>query len=377
LLISLSNQKTDAKIRKIIIDVTTKLCILENKGEVHLSLISDFEHPLLTSREFQEKQTHFIYEYDDLESLLQSSWFIYSTMIIVANPVVCTFEIKPSPHYIKTPSPKYFKISLNPKKEATETITIVQLNQIVSEINGSPFEYQEDIIINTFLTINDLPKKVDGDLILKKHKRTFNLLQQPPFFQGFELRLIDSFIGFAIFATEKIPKDSIIGFYTGIKKIEEPGSPSLYIFSQSKDILNLITDAQDSGNFTRFINHAPDASPDPQWKPLLANIDTFSKLVNGTEIVMYITKSDIEVGDQLLIDYGKKYFIHRKEIYFNNEGEYFNEKKKRIKPKNHSLDMMWVLAHAGVKKAQSHLTIRYLSVFLIILVVIVLINALG
>jgi hypothetical protein len=105
-----------------------------------------------------------------------------------------------------------------------------------------------------------------------------------------------------------IPKNTFIGFYSGRYMIqkEEDINPSAYLWtvaSFQRKIKGVETtcyldiDAQDTGNFTRFINH----SNHPNVKVTVVTKNSLPQRA-------YYTCAEILPGEQLLVKYGKEYW---------------------------------------------------------------------
>lgn len=135
-------------------------------------------------------------------------------------------------------------------------------------------------------------------------------------------------------------------------------------------------DAIAHGNITRFINHAPNDKPKSSTASLLeANVETQYGSSNGIHVVLYVARKDILPGEQLLIDYGQKYFDTRPLILFKTNGQLVNSRKKLFfwRHSQNKLNYLKIMADHGVKKAQHYMRIR---IFIIVFIIILLMNAL-
>jgi len=150
-------------------------------------------------------------------------------------------------------------------------------------------------------------------------------------FKKFELRFINNYIGFGLYAREAIKKSSIVCLYFGEKKI----SPIIksYSFHPKMDSLNMFVDAINHGNIARFINHAPNSETiiDSQTNTnfLNANLNSRSHSIFGIEVVVFYALRNISKGEQLLTNYGQTYFEYEP-FMFKKNGDLVNENNKKI-----------------------------------------------
>lgn len=124
-------------------------------------------------------------------------------------------------------------------------------------------------------------------------------------------------MGIGVFATSRIPKNTHIGLYTGDLtnltagtgltdlQVAYSAQPSWAITDTGGEKVNI--DASERGNWTRFINHA--------CAPLTNCAFSQRTVACGTQLVHSIrTTKDIDVGDQLFLDYGRAYFRQGRRI---------------------------------------------------------------
>ena len=120
--------------------------------------------------------------------------------------------------------------------------------------------------------------------------------------EGIEVRILPSSHLLSgqkgVFATKKFSKYNIIGEYTGLinfkKNIKQT---NLYLFNLNNDV---IIDAKDFGNELRFINSYLNIRDSP-------NLSAQYSFIGGYPRVLYICIKDIEIGEELLVDYGDSY----------------------------------------------------------------------
>ena len=101
-----------------------------------------------------------------------------------------------------------------------------------------------------------------------------------------------------LFATKAFSQYDVIGDYTGvIRNKDSPDSDNRYLFNLVDD---LVIDARDYGNELRFINSNMNISDEP-------NVTSTVSYIDGLPRVLYICTNDIEVGEEMVIDYGDDY----------------------------------------------------------------------
>ena len=120
-----------------------------------------------------------------------------------------------------------------------------------------------------------------------------------------EIQHIDSLVGFGVFATQTIPGLSYIGEYVGVvrEKTRKPDQSNDYVFRYlggRSFFKSFVIDAEEKGNFTRFINHSDEPNLTSRWL-----------IHDGVYHVIFFSNTRIEKGDQLTYDYGPYYWTKR------------------------------------------------------------------
>ena len=111
------------------------------------------------------------------------------------------------------------------------------------------------------------------------------------------IRLIDSQVGYGVFAEKKIAPCSFIGEYTGVirqrkpKQVREKRYSLRYGVWEGKK--NFVIDAEERGNFTRFLNHSPKG-----------NLGLQAVYWRGIPRMIFVSLKEIGEGEQLTFDYG-------------------------------------------------------------------------
>ena len=383
--ITLTNQDPQSLDKDVRINLSTGICTLANKKKIKLKHFLNeysFSHPLLAEPRPKTTEKIFHYEYDDLESMYRSGIFVYATLLHVEQPHMCQFRINPSPLFQRQPIAKNIYFSMNGRKTAKESIHINQFEAIIQQLKNNTFAFSEDSIIDTLLTIENLPRSVNGDLLFKTQenisKEELNTLLQPLHnMNDYELRFISPTIGFGVFSRVAIEKDKILFLYSGIKTY--PQKSTQYLFIAKKDCLNLDLDAGFQGNIARFVNHAPDRKKNTRHElqmPLLeANLISNTITFHGIETIAYISNRAIEKGEQLLVDYGSWYFMDKAMHRFKTNGDVVDANNKPIRDTTQArLAVKRVMANHGIKEAQHYLTFRMLSIIGITALLISILN---
>lgn len=371
--ISLTNKNPDSNDHSVTINLNSGVCSFPDKREVPLCEFikqEDFVHPLL-SEPFVHSADHvYLYEYDNITQLFYSAVFVYKTLLHADNPNLCVFKIQPSCQFKQNKVPDDLYFSIDGMKPATELISVVQLNEIVSTLMRDSFEYSEDFVINDTFTVDQLPSSVNGDLFYPDKEPFYEIFEHTANLSRLELRYINPVIGFGVFCREPIKAGEFLGIYTGVKQVNLP-SVLNYSYRQNGDSLSMILDGRNYGNITRFINHAP--NPDKNAPSADSSNQLFSNskcsiyIINGLSFMVYLTTRDVMPGEQLLVDYGSAYFQKSTPILFKSNGRPVNRYNRMS---NKKLGHLRVMAHHGVVKAQRYLQLR--MVFIITLIFILM-----
>ncbi|WP_375793881.1 SET domain-containing protein [Chlamydia sp. 12-01] len=117
---------------------------------------------------------------------------------------------------------------------------------------------------------------------------------------------VNSYIGYGVFARERIPAWTYIGEYTGILRRRQAiwmdENDYCFRYPLSSWLWRYFTiDSGRQGNFTRFINHSD--------KP---NVEAIGVFQDGLFHVIIRTIQAIEAGEELCYHYGPLYWKHRK-----------------------------------------------------------------
>jgi hypothetical protein len=364
--ITLTNNNLNSKDLNVSINLNVGRCTFPDGRRISLKQLTqqtDFTHPLLSKPFTLNNDNLYHYEYDNVQELFEASVFVYTILLHVDNPYLCTFKINPSKNFQTYDRTDDLYFSINSNKTAVDTISIEQLNSIVCEMLRINFKFSENLVINDSFTFEDLPSSVNGDNLFTVQDYLYDILNNPGDLSRFEVRYIDPKIGFGVFSRTVINTDDIVGVYTGVKTIHHPDSLN-FAFKPEQDCLSMFLDAKYYGNITRFINHAPDPDKDHEVlessRGLIANILGSIYYFNGISIIVFIAKRDILPGQQLLVDYGSAYFKNCVPSRFKSRKRFFDYfnifSKTRLK-------QIRILANHGVQKAQIYFNLRLIYIF--------------
>lgn len=371
--ITLSNQAEQSKVKKVTLDLDKGLCFLNKSEGIALSELSalSFEHPLLSHPILSLKEGVYQYVYDDYEGLFATSKWVYATLIHAKEPVECRFKVAPSKNYLRLKKQYKFFLSMDYRKPATELMDVGQLNQVITQLSETPFHYQDTLVIDQSFSFADLPKEVNGDELFYTDSGIEQILFHPEHLAKFEIRYINRYIGFGIFARKKIDKEELLGIYCGMKEIKQPAACAYYFLPHS-DNLHMGTDAKNYGNFTRFINHAPTQG---KGQTRTANLITSIYKQNGMLTIVFKALRAIEKNEQLFIDYGEQMVEKLSPLLFNERSESLDVHNNVIKETfSQRSSMLRAMFRAGIKSAFFPLYKRVLFTVLLVVFLLLLVN---
>lgn len=356
--ITLNNVSRDSAYKQAIIDIATGTCTVDDGDEIEARLLTskmDFSHPLLTQPTLHSSNHTYLYQYDDFDGLIDVAKFTYATLIHADNPLKCKFKIRPSKKFLQLKQPYQIPFSIDSKKEASELLSVEQFNSLISRFNGFSFQYQDTVLLEQVITVQDLPPAINGDLLYQTNQDIAEFCKQADNIRKYEIRYINRFIGFGVFAREDIKQGENISCYCGVKTGNKNTFKG-YAYKQ-KDAFNMLIDAMHYGNFARFINHAPYANQTLQIKSSSDVLE--SNLVNqvhglyGYNVVIYVAKRDIKKGEQLLANYGKHYFTSDGEYYIRQDGQVIDAANQIIKEsRQQRRQALKIMSNYGIKQAQ-------------------------
>lgn len=116
------------------------------------------------------------------------------------------------------------------------------------------------------------------------------------------IRLIDTAIGFGVFANRDLKEGELVGEYAGLVARSDSVSERTYCYEypplkSGNEVIPLTIDARTMGNQTRFINHA------------IQEVITHAfEFFNGHWRVVFSLNCDVFEGQQLLMNYGTGYW---------------------------------------------------------------------
>lgn len=117
----------------------------------------------------------------------------------------------------------------------------------------------------------------------------------------FTIEKINTHLGYGLFAKEKILKGRYLGEYTGIVRThtkKDKKNPFLVLYPiRYKWFKTLVIDGSTFGNHTRFMNHSKNS-----------NAEMVSLIYQKVPRMIFIASQNIEIGSQIMMDYGRLYF---------------------------------------------------------------------
>ncbi len=369
--VSLTNQNPESSCKQAIIDIATGMCVVDDGGEIPVRLLknrNDFVHPLLTHPVPGSSSHLYSCKYEDLQGLLDIAKCVYATLIQVENPLDCKFHIAPSPKFLQLKTRYQIPFSIDHKKPAGELISPEQLNVMISRLAGYTFEYRDTVFLEETLQVCDLPDMVDGDSLYRDNPEILQFCKQADDFGKVELRYINHFTGFGVFARKELCQGEKIAWYCGYK------SPPLsddnrYVFGRRNDVFNRRMDARQNGSISRFINHAPDkidaSCKTPCAGIIAANLKHSIDNVQGMDIIVLVAKRDILKGEQLFYDYGLNYFRDTDKVFlFKRNGTLIDCDQKKIRDsRRQRRAILREMSYCGVRHAQREIFRRPAIIF--------------
>lgn len=363
--ITLTNHNPNSQDLEATIHLHRRICSFPDNREMSLSDFlqqSDFKHPLLTKPKTLNDDAAYHYEFENDRSLFGLPGFVYQTLLYTDEPARCTFQINPAQNFQYQQCEESIHFSIDSTKPAKETISIKQLNAIVSEVAQFKFAYSDDLTMYDTFGLHDLPLTVNADTLFIGQEHLYELLENPSDLSRFELRYINPVMGFGVYSRTLIKADELVGVYTGVK-INRNQERLNYCFLPAEDCFNMCLDAKYYGNITRFVNHAPDPEKEDAVREStlgqIANLDHSTHYLHGISIIVYRAKRDIEPGEQLLIDYGSSYFVDIKPTRFKAKNRQVNFLKFFAYT---NLPHIKIMASNGVKSAQAYIYQRLLLI---------------
>ena len=119
-----------------------------------------------------------------------------------------------------------------------------------------------------------------------------------------EIKKVNPLVGLGVYATKIIPELGFIGEYTGVVRKRQRRKDTLndYVFGYviGPHETPWVIDAEEKGNFTRFINHSYEPNLTSRWI-----------ISEGVGHIIFFANRTIMPGEQLTYDYGPNYWIKR------------------------------------------------------------------
>ena len=359
-LLILRNHNSDAELQQVTFDLKTGHFVTDTKQIISQNDLDrlDFSHPILQESPLVETQENrYSYLYNNDEEFYLALRYAYATLIQAKNPNLCSIELKPSREFWN--QLKHYKIyfSADAKKTASQQLSTVQLNTMITKLSNKSFQYCNHVFIDRALTWVDFVKEMDADtLYMSTPPHPPVGVEHQASLDRFEIRFINTEIGYGVFARTSIKQGDLIAQYCGkidSKKLKFKN----YCYGTNKTRgYNLLLDGCCFGNISRFVNHAPklESQLPPPAGCLDANLYSESQLKYGNSLQMMLANRDIAPGEQLLVSYGQEYFKEARKMFYlkkNGNGMDINQLPVKNNPlvfKNH----LSMFAYYGNRRAQ-------------------------
>ena len=368
--LSFTNQNSDGINRYVSINLESGQCRFPDDREIKLKDFlkdKDFHHPLLAEPKQYSADDRYHYEYHNIDELVRCTIYVYVSLLHAKNPHLCQFKLSPSASFEQSMvTNKHIYFSTHAHDSAEQSLSLIKLEALVSQLSHIPFKFSDTMVIDAEFMMKDLPLSVDADCLYKADETILAILKKSWELSLYELRYIDSSVGFGVFCREDLKVGHVISWYSGRKQIKQPAIP-YYMYRYQDDCLSLYTDARLHGNITRFINHAPKENDKTNSHFLEANVKGSNHYVNGIHVVVYTTTKEVLKGEQLLVDYGPDFFAKRPITRFKKNGKAISGNKKlflNIRQKN--LNHLRVMAEHGILSAQRYLCLRTVGISVVI-----------
>ncbi len=212
---------------------------------------------------------------------------------------------------IKSPS-----ILVNNKKKKYETIE--QIKELFNKLNveySNHSKFDKECQIFKKINKSDFSHYLKNKDYYDKLTQKYDLFVKSGYIAPVYIKWVNDQIGYGCFASTDIPQGNLIAEYVGeiipknkiASKIWSWKYPCKGTFSK-KFPKNISINAFKFGNETRFINHGVDS------KRNLPNCTIEFAYTNGAWRILYVAKRYINKDEELLVDYGLRYWRKRELI---------------------------------------------------------------
>lgn len=327
-----------------------------------------FQHPLLQTEIADKIDGVYCIQYADLDELAFVGRKFYATLIRKGKQATKIRIQYTGPDYTRTKIP----FSIDPNHMAQEKLSLAQFESFVRVQYKLPsFHWFQGILIDEVIALPSLPKQIDADSLFEGQRFSAEYLTQTI---AVECRYISDKIGLGVFASETLPADKLLMLYSGRLVLPSRKPNSAYYFKTQYNGFKRNIDSLTAGCYSRFVNHAPRKSESGY---LSANLAVSYQSYFGFSLVTYKTLREIKKGEQLLIDYGPRYWEKTKEALFpvakkvtlvTHEGEAIQHAEAISK------ETFYNMAQNGISKAQIRVFRRPLIALALSLLVVFCLN---
>lgn len=368
----LRNHTPDAAVQQLRFDLKTGHFLTKSKQKVsRRDLAADlgFTHPILDEKPLvQIAKNQYAYQYHNEEEFCLALRYAYATLLKAKNPALCSIRIQPGEQYFSDAQQYKLYFSSHPQKVATQQLTMRQLNAMLTELHGQPFQYSNHNVLDKTLRWRDFSKEMDADKLYQTSAIDLQKARHQLCLDRYELRFMNTQMGFGLFAREAIQKGEVIAQYCG-QYVSKKMQYKNYCYIPTKTSgYNLLLDARHIGNVARFVNHGAEPSAHRKFSQFLtANVDVENHKMYGTSRIILIANRDILAGEQILSSYGSQYFrVPESRLHMKKNGAVYTSKQRRIKDSTAQLKRyLFIFAYYGNRRAQWMLLRKPLTVLLL------------
>lgn len=355
----LRNHNPDAALQQLQFDLKTGHFLTPSKEKIRKQDLASglaFTHPILDETPLVPiAKNQYVYHYHNEETFCLALRYAYATFLSAKNPALCAIKMQPSEQYFHDAHQFKVYFSPHPQKAATQQLTVRQLNAMLTELYGQPFQYCNHNVLEKTLYWRDFSMEMDADKLYLTNHLDLQKTDHQACLDRYELRFMNTQIGFGLFARYAIQTGEVVAQYCG-EYVSKRTKYKNYCYIPNKTCsYNLLLDAHHIGNIARFVNHGPE--PDSQTHPgkyLTANVDVKNHRMYGTSRIVLIASRDIQPGEQILSSYGRQYFrVPDSSLQMKKNGAVFTSKQKRVQDSAIQLKQyLFVFAQYGIKRAQ-------------------------
>ena len=191
------------------------------------------------------------------------------------------------------------------REQMIKKISLEEFEQKLGIVYLDELEFESIDILKT--VVNKCSKRLEKKKFKRMNRWTLALYRDAMHQtqrHSIYVRFIDPFLGYGVFAAHDLPALTYVGEYTGVVKRRHIRKQRVnnYIFGYvtGPKQTPFVIDAQDKGNFVRFINHSDEPNLTSRWV-----------IEGGVTHIILFANQPIKKDKQLTYDYGKYYWRSR------------------------------------------------------------------